>query len=896
MNAGSPSKGPAPKMIGSAIGLLFLFVLCAPFLGNAAVMEDGHALIVKYSAAAAESTGIRKKATDSDQPFDPERGLSAGTPYAPQSARRLFRGKTGAGPSARTLTVRKADLGLDRIYVLTFAGRHDFSEILRHYRRLSGVVYAQPNYTYRICREPDDPAYVLGKQWAYSVIDAPAAWDVATGESGVVIAVVDTGVDYGHPDLVDNMWRNEGETPDNGVDDDGNGFIDDVRGWDFVDENNDPADQEGHGTHVAGIAGAVTDNVQGVAGTAWSCRLMAVRAGDADGEFESARAAPAIVYAVDNGARVINLSWGGSDPADNVLIDALGYAERSGAVVCAAAGNNDGSAKSYPAAYNYSVPLTSIIAVGASDRDDQKAAFSNYGDWVDLFAPGKDIYSTVHTAPWYEDKSGTSMATPFVAGAAALLFSFDSSLDAAGAKSQLLGSVDVLPQLQGLTLTSGRLNLFKALTEQDDAPRIFALNPTTAHAGDAVTIYGDRFGGSAGRVVAFPEQDAAIVSWTPDRIVFLVPAAAESGPVVVEDIYGRRSNARDLALLPSDYTQRRSANAFSGLGIARGWQEDIRCLPVSPLPFTFPFFGERYAERLYVSPKGYIVFSDQEIPLENSTAALVNHRIIAPLWDDLTTDGTSVADQDIYVETLDENRLLIRWRAALKAAEPGQEAVNVEAVLYRDGRIQFSYGDGNRHLTPTVGISAGDGERFHLAAHNGRADLDAAETIVFTPNTFSYTIELAHGWNLVSLPLIQAETDIDEVLAPLTAVGGIESVWQFDAGIWRYYDPANPADSTLWTLEAGWGYWIKTLTEDLSLTVEGAAPLQPPPFSPGWNLVGCNALDTRLPAAALGGPTAPFAVWGYQSGRWRVFHSAHPAFSNLDGMGPGRGYWVYVEE
>ncbi|MBN1937198.1 MAG: S8 family serine peptidase [Anaerolineae bacterium] len=271
-----------------------------------------------------------------------------------------------------------------------------------------GVVQATiiPNDTY------------WSSQWGPLKIGAPGAWEITTGSSAVIIAIVDSGIDTDHPDLINQLWINSGETPGDGIDNDGNGFIDDIYGWRFLDtgQNNNVEDDLGHGTHVAGIAGAMSNNDAGIAGMAWGSKLMILKMLDYRNSGRYSDLADAIIYAADNGARVINLSLGSASGAQ-VMEDAVNYATGHGALVVAAAGNNSSSVY-YPGAY------PAALAVAATDSNDQHASYSNSGPEVDIAAPGSGIYSTCTLAYYpYCYKSGTSMATPHVAGLAALLWS-----------------------------------------------------------------------------------------------------------------------------------------------------------------------------------------------------------------------------------------------------------------------------------------------------------------------------------------------------------------------------------------------------------------------------------------------------------------------------------------
>ncbi len=277
-----------------------------------------------------------------------------------------------------------------------------------------GLVYAQEVV-------PNDPDYSL--QWNLPLIGMEQAWEWSLGE-GVVIAIVDSGIDLVHPDLEAKLWVNLGEISGTGQDDDGNGYIDDVHGWDFVDGNAQPHDLNGHGTHVAGIAGAHTDNGIGVAGVGWQAELMALRVLNKEGSGAWSDVAEAIVYAADNGARVINLSLAGSTYSVAAAA-AVSYALDRDCLIVAAAGNKEGPIQ-YPAA------LPGVMAVGATDSQEQPAKNYASGPEMDVAAPGINIYSTYtrDKPSTYSLMGGTSMAAPHVSGLAALLWAADPTLTA----------------------------------------------------------------------------------------------------------------------------------------------------------------------------------------------------------------------------------------------------------------------------------------------------------------------------------------------------------------------------------------------------------------------------------------------------------------------------------
>jgi subtilisin family serine protease len=347
---------------------------------------------------------------------------------------------------------------------------------VEHFQKLPEVAAAQPNFVYHAQANADDPRF--GDLYGLNKIQAPLAWDTTTGGPNVVVAVIDLGIDYNHEDLSANMWRNPGESgtdqlgrdkATNGVDDDGNGYSDDVFGIDTINRDSDPLDDSGHGTHVAGTIGAVGNNSKGVVGVNWTVRLMALKTHDAAGNGTSASVVEAFRYAAlmrDRGIniRVTNSSWGGSPEApsfDQALKDAIDGAGEAGILNVCAAGNgnnNNDTVPFYPATYD----SPSIISVAASDQNDNKVSFSSYGaTTVDLAAPGLGILSTLPGT--YGSLSGTSMSTPHVSGAAALLCAYNPHLSLGQLKAAILNTVDSVPQWSGLSVTGGRLNLSRAL-------------------------------------------------------------------------------------------------------------------------------------------------------------------------------------------------------------------------------------------------------------------------------------------------------------------------------------------------------------------------------------------------------------------------------------------------
>lgn len=290
------------------------------------------------------------------------------------------------------------------------------------------VEYAEPNYYLHATYTPNDP-YFSSRQYGPQKIQAPQAWDITEG-SGAKIAIVDTGVQSNHPDLAGKV----------------------VGGWDFVDNDSTPQDGNGHGTHCAGIAAAVTNNSTGIAGTAPKASILAVRVLNNSGSGTWTAVANGITYAADQGADVISLSLGGT-VGNSGLQQAVDYAWSKGSVVVAAAGNAGTTAPNYPAYYS------NAIAVASTDQNDNKSSFSTYGSWVDVAAPGSSIYATYPTST-YASLSGTSMATPHVAGVAGLLASQGRS--ASNIRAAIENTADKISGT-GTYWAKGRVNAYKAV-------------------------------------------------------------------------------------------------------------------------------------------------------------------------------------------------------------------------------------------------------------------------------------------------------------------------------------------------------------------------------------------------------------------------------------------------
>jgi subtilisin family serine protease len=350
------------------------------------------------------------------------------------------------------------------LYRLRLPEEVDLEQASTLYNALPWVEYAEPNYIVRAAIMPDDPFYVERQAWYYNIINAPAGWDIEMGKPGIIVGVLDTGVDLTHPDLASKIWTNGRELAGNGIDDDENGCIDDIHGCNFValPPSNDPSDDHGHGTMVSGILGAKSNNGEGVTGTAWGATILPVKVLDSTGAGTASDVAQGIVYAAKSGVRIINLSMARPSPS-RALEEAVREAhDMFGVILVGASGNEGVQSVGYPAAY------ARVIAVSAFGHSDwnSRAPFSNWGPEVDVTAPGVDVFST-HLNGGYAVGEGTSFATAFVSGLVALLLSQDPSRTDDDIRALLRMSSDDLPDGDKPNWDGwGRLNMGESLNTQ----------------------------------------------------------------------------------------------------------------------------------------------------------------------------------------------------------------------------------------------------------------------------------------------------------------------------------------------------------------------------------------------------------------------------------------------
>jgi subtilisin family serine protease len=453
--------------------------------------------------------------------------------------------------------------------------------------------------------EPNDPEY--GKQWHLPKIGAPAAWATASGDPSVIVAVLDNGFDLTHPDLVDAIWTNPNDAPD-GVDNDENGLVDDVHGWNFADKNADLKDTDGHGTHVAGLIGAVKNNGISVVGVASGVTILPISVGD---YAPATVVSSAIRYAVAHGAKIINMSFGLPESYAGIR-EAIDYAVAQDVLLVASAHNKSEDGYNYPAVYQ------DVLAVAATDPDDKRAGFSNYGSWVDISAPGQAIVSTFTGGKTFA-VNGTSQASPIVAGVAALVKSAHPDWTAQQIRTQLLATADDLhaqnPDYVGL-LGAGRVNAARAVgpavtdslpylagfTSAELPPEPPAVGDQRLNAGDTASIsVAWRFRGSAAAATARLVSRDPYVTVTNDTAPLAAPRADRT--------HTARFTLSIGGSTPPDHVAELRVSVESA---GRTVEETIR-VPVAPAyqKFSLPF---AYAQALLPHPSGGQFFVADDSP------------------------------------------------------------------------------------------------------------------------------------------------------------------------------------------------------------------------------------------------------------------------------------------
>jgi uncharacterized repeat protein (TIGR01451 family) len=783
-------------------------------------------------------------------------------PHAQSTKMANTRSKLLVEDSGRSISIQleRFDSGDEVVEGLRVArvNPQDTEAAIHSLRARADVIYAEPNYARYALAVPNDTLY--GVLWglhntAVSLghvggligadIDAEKAWSITTGSRDVVVGVVDEGIDVNHPDLRANIWNNPGEVSGNGLDDDGNGVVDDINGFDFYHNLGsvfDPAlpEESAHGTHVAGIIGAEGNNGEGVVGVNWQVGLMSLKilgptVENAENPYPSNVSLLVRAYSYAKKMRDLWESSGGAKGANiRVLNNSIGGYGRSqaelesiralndsGVLFVAAAGNytrqND-IFPMYPAGYE----SPNVISVAASLPDDKLYNFSNVGArTVALSAPGGTYSTTPNNR--YDFFSGTSMASPFVAGAAALICAVHPNISVERLRAALIYSGDLIPSQEYKTLTGRRLNAFNALkaaAENDTSPpeeisdlRIIAQSERTLTLGWTAPGDDGMTGTASLYDVRFSSQDLStqesFALATPvhplgiprpgkggnlESAIVDVPFRHTTGFIGVRATDNLGNNSK-VAVVPVtvddryaglyDVTESAPQQLSTGGTQIRPGGDDRIELDYA-LPFSFPFFGQ-WVKRVSISTNGTLYFSTPPkfllppmtgsgYPLDaySNVRALQTNRMIAGMWDDLIIEPT------VYVSFPDPNRVIFRWEGKLfdrlldDGSSRGNGPISFETELRSDGTIQVRYGEGNKKLLPVVGISGGWQDAYVVNSHTSEEtfiDLTNANTVTFSPR-YPSAPPAADLEVVVTEQIVDADIDGRGILLPAAVVPG----------------------------------------------------------------------------------------------------------------------------
>lgn len=583
---------------------------------------------------------------------------------------------------------------IQNLEVVELAPGEDPQEAAAEYQASGAVEVAEPDYILTKSVSPNDPQ--IGYQWhlgqsaADHDIDAPEGWDIRHDATNIIVAIIDTGARLTHQDLAPNLWVNTREIPGNGIDDDGDGYIDDVHGINAITGSGNPTDDDGHGTHVAGIIGGAGNNGVGISGVAWKVQLMPLKFMGADGSGYTTDAIECMNYAIKMGAKVINASFGSSSYSGSMQT-AMNSARNAGIVFVAAAGNesaNNDTTPSYPA--NYSGD--NLVSVAATTSNDQfETLYSNYGaTTVDIAAPGTQIYSCGYSADdSYVYMSGTSMATSVVSGVVALMRAQFPSDTAAQIVQRLLAAADPLPSLAGKCVSGGRVNLQKALSPYVNA----GFTPSTLAASFPATIRftNQSVGEISGYLWNFGDGSATSTETNPSHVY-----ASEGSYTVTLTVSGAgnvtSTKSQTVAVLPG-YTYKSVAYEWiDPTAMTRLPLSDNGSSSAITLPFAFYFYGQPKTQ-IYVGANGLIGFdsttsfsatANSDIP----TAASPNGAIY-PYWDNLNPSTTGAVYYGV-TGAAPNRRFVLSWVGVPRVSTAIYMTFQAE-LFETTGQIQFNY-------------------------------------------------------------------------------------------------------------------------------------------------------------------------------------------------------------
>lgn len=558
---------------------------------------------------------------------------------------------------------------LENIYLLKTSSKEtNIPLMMADYKANSGIEYAEPNYKAKVQMTPNDPYFFSSNSWGQGYddlwglkkIQADKAWDISQGE-GVIVAVVDTGIDYNHEDITQNIWTNPGEISGNGIDDDNNGYVDDYYGYDFAYHDNDPKDGNGHGSHCAGTIAAVGNNAKGIIGVAYKAKVMAVKGLNDNGSGYYSDLANCIRYAADNGADVISNSWGGYGTS-HAIEEALQYAYSKGCLITAAAGNDNSDVTGFhPANSKY------VITVAATDQNDNKCYFSNYGSKIDVAAPGGNgssnpynilsLLSSNHSASLnnyivgssYLRLGGTSMACPHVAGLAALVVGRypDYSLDAIK-KAIYIGAEDKGVLGWDTYYGFGRINALKTLQAESQQYLLARIRSPRINQqfGQLITIEGTVIGSNFSHYIIEVGEGVSPSTWTNSGIILNNDGKAE----VIDGILGKWDSSSSV---DGTHTVRLKTFDLSGLSqehkvsvtvnnsIKAGWPQDTLagCSSYVDSSIMADIDNDKDLEVIASTYEGLVYVWHHDGRLVNGWPVYVGQQALTPAAADIDKDG-----------------------------------------------------------------------------------------------------------------------------------------------------------------------------------------------------------------------------------------------------------------
>jgi Subtilase family len=641
------------------------------------------------------------------------------------------------------------------------------------YQKNAQVIYAEQDYRVKIADTPNDEHFPL--QWGLhnmglangvndTDINAPEAWNLISNNYNAVIAIIDTGVDYSHPDLIKNLWVNPNEIAGNQIDDDENGYIDDIYGVNMIDGTGNPSDENNHGTHVAGIIAATKNNRIGISGVTQDTKIISCKFLDSFGSGNISDAIACLDYIANLKTNVIatNNSWGGNDRS-KALYESIASHLKKGILFITAAGNNnaDNDQKEfYPS--NYLLP--NVISVAAIDQNGYLANFSNYGRYkVHVAAPGVNILSTIVQS--YDEMDGTSMATPFVTGLVGLIKSSDPHANWSQIKNRIISSGKSLKNLQGITLTgklvrayddqkSGALNCENQILTAHISP---SSNATSFEIGTKVMLSAINIncGESLGSINAVIDNKEKFVlpddGTKSDLVAYDGLATREWIPSILGTFQFRFSET-DVALIniydPSNWkkyshpsTPEFKYRTISGIQL----QTSDESVSILNSPFAFPFAGGKASQFiLYIGSNGTISLTDgllanfYNLPFPEGRWTT----LIAPYWDDLTPIENNT-NSGIFYETLGEEpdrELVIEWRNMLQYRSTNNH-ITFQIIFFENSPdILFNYLDiTSENIDHSDGASATIGiqtkPNLHQLFSLNAANISSKRSLLFKPET-----------------------------------------------------------------------------------------------------------------------------------------------------------------